>query len=70
MFSFESPPRDYSLGDGNDTHEHMTLIDAGKSRADLWALAGIVAIEISVNKNNLACNTSTAKWTLTMSAGG
>ena len=57
--------RDHSLGDGN-----VTLIDAGKSRADLWALAGIVAVEISVNKNNLACKSSTAKWTLTVGHGG
>ena len=62
--------RDYSLGEGNSTHQHMTLIDAGKSRADLWALAGIVALEISVNKNNLACNTSTAKWTQTPTGSG
>ena len=62
--------RDYSLGDGNSTHDHMTLIDAGKSRADFWALAGIVAIDISINKNNLACDTSTAEWTLTKNGGG
>ena len=62
--------RDYSLGDGNITHEQMTLINSGKSRADLWALAGIVAIEISVNKNNLACNSSTANWTPPGNAAG
>ena len=57
--------RDYSLGDGS-----KTLVEAGKSRADFWALAGIVAVDISVNKNNLACNTSTAEWTLTKNGGG
>ena len=62
--------RDYSLGEGNTTHQQMTLFDAGKSRADLWALAGIVALEISINKNNLACNSSTANWTPSGNAAG
>ena len=35
----------------------------GKSRADLWALAGIVAVEYSINENNLACTAATLPWT-------
>ena len=37
-------------------------MDAKKSRADLWALAGIVAVEYSVNENNLACSTENLPW--------
>ena len=32
-----------------------SLRDSGKSRADLWALAGIVAVEWGVETNNLKC---------------
>ena len=35
----------------------------GMSRADLWSLAGIVAIEYSVNENNLACTAANLPWT-------
>ena len=37
----------------------MSLRELGKSRADLWALAGITAIEFSVNNNNLGCKSKT-----------
>ena len=36
-----------------------SLEERGKSRADFWALAGIVAVEYSVNNNNLACKAET-----------
>ena len=39
----------------------MSLRELGKSRADLWALAGITAIEFSVNNNNLGCKSKTVK---------
>ena len=32
-----------------------SLRDSGKSRADLWALAGIVAVEYGVEANNRKC---------------
>merc|ERR1719422_2449699 len=32
-----------------------SLKDSGKSRADLWALAGIVAVEYGIETNNLKC---------------
>lgn len=32
-----------------------SLQDTGKSRADLWALAGIVAVEFSIQAQNLVC---------------
>ena len=38
------------------------IFDAGKSRADLWALAGIAAVEFAVNQNNLACRSKTEKY--------
>ena len=39
-----------------------SLKDLGKSRADLWALAAISAVEFSVNDNNLACQSNTEKY--------
>ena len=39
--------------------DKKSLEERGKSRADFWALAGIVAIEYSVNNNNLACKAET-----------
>ena len=50
--------KDSHLGDGG-----QSLLGAGKARADLWALAGIVAVEFTVSENNLACKTSTLPWT-------
>ena len=32
-----------------------SLRDSGKSRADLWALAGIVAVEFGIETNNRKC---------------
>ena len=32
-----------------------SLRESGKSRADLWALAGIVAVEFGIEKNNRKC---------------
>ena len=29
---------------------------SGKSRADLWAFATLVAVESGINENNLACD--------------
>ena len=34
---------------------HASLAQAGKSRADLWALAALVAVEWGVETNNLVC---------------
>ena len=50
VLALEHVYNDPSLGDGG-----LSLQAGGKSRADLWALAGIVAIEFSANENNLAC---------------
>ena len=33
----------------------VSLKESGKSRADLWALAGIVAVEFGIETNNLVC---------------
>ena len=30
--------------------------DSGKSRADLWAFAALVAVEYSMESNNMVCN--------------
>ena len=32
-----------------------SMIDSGKSRADLWAFAALVAVQYGANNNNLAC---------------
>ena len=50
VLALEHVYNDPSLGDGG-----LSLQAGGKSRADLWALAGIVAVEFSANENNLAC---------------
>ena len=34
----------------------QSLFASGKSRADLWALAGIVAVEYGMETTNVACN--------------
>ena len=34
----------------------QSLKDSGKSRADLWAFAGIVAVEFGMEMNNIACD--------------
>ena len=34
----------------------VSMKDSGKSRADLWAFAALVAIQWGGNSNNLACN--------------
>ena len=51
VLALEHLYNDPTLADG----VNMSLQKAGKSRADLWALAGIVAVEYSANENNLAC---------------
>ena len=50
VLALEHVYNDPNLGDGK-----VSLQAGGKSRADLWALAGIVAVEFSANENNLAC---------------
>ena len=50
VLALEHVYNDPSIGDGG-----ISLQAGGKSRADLWALAGIVAVEFSANENNLAC---------------
>ena len=37
-------------------HFDQSLFDAGKSRADLWAFASLVALQKSVENNNVECN--------------
>ena len=34
----------------------ISLRDSGKSRADLWAFAAIVAVEYGIETNNMVCN--------------
>ena len=58
VLALEHVFKDSSLGDNG-----QSLMDAQKSRADLWALAGIVAIEYSINENNLACSAENLPWT-------
>ena len=58
VLALEHVFKDSNLGDGG-----QSLLAAGKSRADLWALAGIVARDFTVSENNLACKTSTLPWT-------
>merc|ERR1739838_493765 len=36
-------------------HDSWSLRSTGKSRADLWALATIVAIEEGIDRQNMAC---------------
>ena len=57
VLALEHVFKDSNLGDNG-----LSLMDAKKSRADLWALAGIVAVEYSVNENNLACSTENLPW--------
>ena len=58
VLALEHVFKDSKLGDNG-----QSLMAAGKSRADLWALAGIVAVEYSINENNLACSAATLPWT-------
>ena len=51
VLALEHVYNDPTLADANG----KSLQASGKSRADLWALAGIVAVEYSANENNLAC---------------
>jgi len=37
-----------------------SLKESGKSRADLWALAGIVAVEYGIETNNMKCRDSSS----------
>ena len=34
----------------------VSMKESGKSRADLWAFAGLLAVYIGIEENNLACN--------------
>lgn len=43
-------------GDAYCPHESWSLQSLGKSRADLWALASIVAIEEGIARHNYACD--------------
>ena len=38
---------------------NISLRDSGKSRADLWAYATILAVEYGVETNNIQCDDST-----------
>ena len=58
VLALEHVFKDSNLGDNG-----LSLMNAKKSRADLWSLAGIVAIEYSVNENNLACTAANLPWT-------
>jgi len=40
----------------------QSLRASNKSRADLWAFAGLVAVEFSANLNNLACGSPEDPW--------
>ena len=40
---------------GQAVNLNESLKDSGKSRADLWAYAGIVAVEYGIDLNNIAC---------------
>ena len=59
VLALEHVFKDSNLGDN-----WTSLKEGGKSRADLWALAAIVAVEFSVNENNLACKAATLPWAL------
>lgn len=39
-----------------------SLQSTGKSRADLWALAALVAVESTIDLNNLACDNPSDPW--------
>ena len=56
--------QDTNLADPDGNGNSQTLLAAGKSRADLWALAGITSIEFSVNENNLACTKKGREYTI------
>ena len=34
---------------------NQSMKESGKSRADLWAFAGLVAAQVGIEQNNLAC---------------
>ena len=55
VLALEHVYNDPTLADTADKKKGLSLQASGKSRADLWALAGIVAVEYSANENNLAC---------------
>ena len=40
----------------------VSLKASGKSRADLWALATIAAVEIGVETNNFVCDGTSTTW--------
>ena len=58
VLALEHVFKDSRLGDNG-----KSLMEAKKSRADLWALAGIVGIEFTVNENNMACSSKDLPWT-------
>ena len=58
VMALEHVYKDPALGDYG-----LSLRDGGKSRADLWSLAAILAVEYSVNENNLACGRADLPWT-------
>merc|ERR1712038_1732160 len=54
-------PKFPKMGKGNKGWENTAVLkvsmkDSGKSRADLWHFAALVAIHYGANNNNLACN--------------
>merc|ERR1712232_408078 len=45
----------------------VSLQQGGKSRADLWAFAALVAVDYAVDQNNNACDTGACHQRATMS---
>ena len=52
LYTNKSPP----FSSNSNFRLEKSLKDSGKSRADLWALAGLVALEISSQNHNNFCN--------------
>jgi len=44
------------FGPTSVSHFSVSLFDSGKSRADLWALAGLVSVKRTIDFNNGQCN--------------
>ena len=47
-----------TFGSSSLKHFSISLFDSGKSRADLWALSEIWALEVAAEKNNVKCGSS------------
>ena len=57
MFTADILEEIYTNKDFPDNVESLavSMMESGKSRADLWAFAGLVAAEWGIENNNLAC---------------